>query len=55
VVAKTFTTWGGGAPAIHFDLAMKEDYVPNPNENPRVGITTWQELNSLAWGTGQTV
>ncbi|MFH0984986.1 MAG: hypothetical protein V1882_05560 [Candidatus Omnitrophota bacterium] len=55
VVSKTFSTWGGGAPAFHFDLAMKEDYVPDPNQVARVGITTWQELNSLAWGTGQTV
>jgi len=55
IVANTFSSYGGGAPAIHFDLAMRESHTPDPNQASRVGITTWQEMNSLAWGTGQTV
>lgn len=52
VVAKTFSTAGGGTPAFHFDLSMKTTPTENPNFSPSVGITTWQEMNSLAWGTG---
>jgi hypothetical protein len=51
VVAKTFSSTGNGA--FHFDLAMKEDAEPDPDTATRtVGITAWQELTSLAWGTG---
>ncbi|MFH1799694.1 MAG: hypothetical protein ABH891_02440 [Candidatus Omnitrophota bacterium] len=55
VVAKTFSTSGGGTPAFHFDLGMVTGSTPDPNLAPRVGITTWQEMNSLAWDTGQVV
>ena len=52
VVAKTFSTSGGGAPAFHFDLAMKENQTVDPNQTNIVRVTAWQEMNSLAWGTG---
>jgi hypothetical protein len=54
VVAKTFSTGGGGTPAFHYDVSMKTTPTENPNFTPSVSITTWQEMNSLAWGTGQT-
>lgn len=54
VVAKTFTTFGGGTKAIHFDLAMAENSQPDPNQLNITHITAWQEMGSLAWGTGTT-
>ncbi|MFH1208120.1 MAG: hypothetical protein V1673_01000 [Candidatus Omnitrophota bacterium] len=54
VVAKTFSTGGGGTSAFHFDTAMVTGTVSTPSSTPpRVGITTWQEMNTLAWDTGQ--
>jgi hypothetical protein len=50
VVAKTFSSTGNSA--VHFDLAMREGQVVDPNQTHTVRITAWQELNSLAWGTG---
>lgn len=55
VVAKTFSTFGGGAPAFHFDLAMKEAQAVDPNQVNIVRVTAWQEMNSLAWDTGVAV
>jgi hypothetical protein len=50
VVAKTYTQEGNSA--THFDLSLKGIAGP-PTEGPKtVHITAWQELNSLAWGTG---
>ena len=55
VVAKTFSTGGGGTPAFHFDLAMVTAATKTPSTvPPRVGINTWQEINTLAWDTGKT-
>jgi hypothetical protein len=52
VVAKTFSTGGGGTPALHFDTSLKTTPTVDPNFTPSVGITTWQEMNTLAWDTG---
>jgi hypothetical protein len=54
VVAKTFTSDGTNkqSAAIHFDLAMKENSVPDPNQTNIARITAWQEIGSLAWGAG---
>jgi hypothetical protein len=54
VIAKTYTQSGNGS--THFDLAMKE--IPggvDPNQTQIVRVKAWQEMNSLAWDTGQTV
>jgi hypothetical protein len=54
IVAKTFSTFGGGNPTVHFDLAMKTTPAPDPNANDQINVLTWQEMNSLAWNTGVT-
>ena len=54
VIAKTYTQSGNGS--THFDLSMKELPGPvDPNQTQIVRIKAWQEMNSLAWDTGQTV
>ncbi|MFH1799691.1 MAG: hypothetical protein ABH891_02425 [Candidatus Omnitrophota bacterium] len=53
IVSKNFSSTGNGA--VHFDLAMKEGQPVDPNQTHIVRITAWQELNSLAWGTGKVV
>lgn len=57
VVAKTYTQSGNSA--THFDLAMKtlegSSSEPPPTTDMNAHITAWQELNSLAWGTGVDV
>lgn len=53
VVSNTFTSVGNGA--VHFDLAMKEAQPVDPNQMHIVRVRAWQELNSLAWGTGASV
>lgn len=55
VVAKTFTTFGGGNPTVHYDLAMRTVPAPDPNQSDTVSVLTWQEMDSLAWGTGKTI
>ncbi len=50
IVAKTYTQSGNSA--THFDLSLK-GIAGSSGEGPKtVHITAWQELNSLAWGTG---
>lgn len=54
IIANTYAQSGNGA--THFDLAMKD--VPgavDPNQTQIVRIKAWQEMNSLAWGTGATI
>jgi hypothetical protein len=53
VIAKTYTQSGNSA--THFDLALKDLIVADPNQTQITRITAWQELHSLAWGTGQTI
>jgi Tfp pilus assembly protein PilX len=50
VIAKTYTQSGNSA--THFDLALKDLTVEDANQTQIARITAWQELNSLAWGTG---
>jgi hypothetical protein len=50
VVSKTYTQSGNSA--THFDLALKGIPGPPSDEPKIIHITAWQELNSLAWGTG---
>jgi type II secretory pathway pseudopilin PulG len=54
MISKTYTQSGNGS--IHYDLAMNA--VPGTvdlNQTEIVRIKAWQEMNSLAWGTGQTI
>ena len=53
VIAKTFSLTGNSA--FHFDLAMAESQPVDPNQTQIVRVTAWQELNSLAWDTGQPI
>ncbi len=54
VIGGTYTQSGNGS--THFDLAMKEiPGTPDPNQMQIVRIKAWQEMNSLAWDTGQVV
>lgn len=53
VIAKTYTQSGNSA--THFDLALRDMTVSNPNQTQIARIKAWQEMNSLAWGTGVTV
>lgn len=53
VISKTYTQSGNSA--THFDLALKDITVENPNQTQIARIKAWQELNSLAWDTGTTV
>lgn len=50
VIAKTYTQSGNSA--THFDLALKDITIADPNQTQIARITAWQEMNSLAWGTG---
>lgn len=50
IVSKSFSSTGNSA--FHFDLAMKENEAVDPSQTHIVRITAWQELNTLAWGTG---
>ena len=50
VIAKTYTQSGNSA--THFDLSLKGIAGPASEGPKTVHITAWQELNSLAWGTG---
>ena len=50
VISKTYTQSGNSA--THFDLALKDLTVVDPNQTQIARVTAWQELNSLAWGTG---
>lgn len=47
IVSKTYTQTGNAS--IHFDEAMK-DIVGN-TQNPKPSVVSWQEQNSLTWGT----
>lgn len=51
VICKTFIQNGGNS-AFHFDLAMKDNQPVDPNQTQIVRVLAWQELHSLAWGTG---
>jgi Tfp pilus assembly protein PilX len=53
VISNTYTQSGNSA--THFDLALKDLTVTDPNQTQITRIKAWQELNSLAWGTGQTI
>jgi hypothetical protein len=51
VISKTYTQSGNSA--THFDVAMKEITGPvDPDQTQIVRVKAWQELYSLAWGTG---
>jgi len=53
IVSQNFSSTGNGA--VHFDLAMKDAQAVDPDQIHTVRVTAWQELNTLAWGTGQVV
>ena len=54
MISKTYTQSGNGS--LHYDLAMNAIQGPvDPNQTQIVRVKAWQELGSLAWGTGQTV
>jgi len=53
VIAKTYTQSGNSA--THFDLALRDITISNPNQTQIARVKAWQEMNSLAWGTGITV
>ncbi|MFA7254894.1 MAG: hypothetical protein WC133_02185 [Candidatus Omnitrophota bacterium] len=53
VISKTYTQSGNSA--THFDLALKDLTIADPNQTQIARIKAWQELNSLAWGTGKEI
>jgi len=53
VVSKTYTQ--GGNSATHADLSLVGQSGAVSSEPDPVHITAWQELNSLAWGTGEKI
>ena len=50
VIAKTYAQSGNSS--THFDLALRDLTVTDPNQTQIARIKAWQELNSLAWGIG---
>ncbi len=51
MISKTYTQTGNGS--IHYDVAMNTIQGPaDPNQTQIVRVKAWQEMSTLAWGTG---